>query len=289
MITTDQIASKIHIGKKIPFIYQGVGPSRSGTTIFLRIFANSNIQSWYQPIKTILRSEMKNDGFIFDLPSNLETVFLKETIGAGSEDECNYNALDVLIRAGVPLNKIKLILFLRNPISVLSSWITYVKEGLNPEQLAKNMIASYLTVYRIYEKACALKIDALPYVYEFTKYTNPEEVYRKVVNKLNLSITKTTFDWEEYEKSEKLGKIIYLKQESKYQPSGLHDKVKKSKKLIFYDRNLFEKRKLIDKKVQQILDSSDVFDIYEKMVSVGEKKFEIRVDKEDLKKSFQLY
>lgn len=122
-VTTDDVASYIQLPTKgqLPTIFLAVAPCRSGTTTQLRVFATAGMEAYYQPLKATLRCLMHNLFDKFIIPAR-EQIFIKETIGPYTETEARLNPLEVLLKAGYPPEKIRLIPEMREPLSTLASW-----------------------------------------------------------------------------------------------------------------------------------------------------------------------
>lgn len=82
---------------KIPKIILAIAPTRCGTKASLRVFAESDIASFNQPIKSILRHLLKGRDekkISWVIPSE-EIIYIKETIGPFNMEEVNLNPIEI--------------------------------------------------------------------------------------------------------------------------------------------------------------------------------------------------
>lgn len=276
-----QISKKISLKSDFPKIYLGVGPCRSGTTAFLQVFANAGVKSWYQPIKTMLRDSVKKKlNYDFELPST-DSIFIKETIGAGTKLECTLDPLRILIEAGVPKEKIEVIGFVRDPIAVQASWNKYVKEGLSYAQLADFLAISFQTLEKIMDEAEKIGIKVNPFIYESLRDNLPLRVHERFLKGLGLPDTSTTF-WNSLEHEKSIGRIIFIEQDHLYQSDGLHDKFKSSRRLKYFVRSVEEIKELVSPDLIKKHEQKGSFHIYDKFRLKAQKFLGLTIEKINL-------
>lgn len=115
-----------------------VCPCRSGSTIMLRAFGHAGVPAFFQPIKNALRWGLQGEWRPWEMPSDvdLQTVFVKETFGPYHPEETSFDPLSCLLDAGLPADRIILVVLLRDPAAVWSSWQTYWRGQTSPELFA---------------------------------------------------------------------------------------------------------------------------------------------------------
>ena len=123
-----------------------VSPCRSGSTVMLRIFGYSGFAAFFQPIKNALRWRYMGQERPWRAPETTGPVFVKETFGPFEDAETQFNPLRELIRAGVPADRLKLVVLLREPSLVWSSWRSLWGEDTRIELLAEAYHACLDTV-----------------------------------------------------------------------------------------------------------------------------------------------
>ena len=184
------IANHIELPDKefIPVLYLLVGPCRTGTSIYLQVFSNSNIDSFNNPIKHSLQKIMFGDGGTFKVQP-LSKLFFKESIGAITENESKLNPVEVLIEAKYPADKIKLIANIREPLSTFSSWIATYQDKQPRSNLLQNFLMAYNSIPRIIKTAEKHKIQTTSIVYEAFRDNTPKSVVRALMDRIDIEYT----------------------------------------------------------------------------------------------------
>lgn len=170
-----------------PTVIIAFGKCRVGSTALASVFAQSGIPSFYQPIKTIVRhllqgkTECPNE-----TPFGLQVpvVHIKETAGPYLQIECLFNPLEVLLNAGYPPCKIKLILLEREPSQSFSSWLTKWSDKIDRECLIQHFILSSMNLAHLQKCADENKIETVSYVYEYSK--SPEQSIPRLFEQLGI-------------------------------------------------------------------------------------------------------
>lgn len=156
LLSQPEILERIVVNpESCPEILLLVGPSRSGTSAFCQLFSQL-VSAYYQPVKSILR----NGGPNFSLDEGGK-IFIKETIGPWRTEECEFDPLALLLAAGVPREKIRLAVILRDPVDTFSSW----KDSFENTSLDKFFLA-YLNCFFLHSRSLRDGIVSTKFVFE---------------------------------------------------------------------------------------------------------------------------
>lgn len=157
----DEVVSHILLPKegKTPQILCWAGPGRCGSTALLLLMAGVEEinRGYYQPLKTIIRY----GGPDFQLYGDDGLVVTKEVFGPRVDQEY-YDPVRILLKAGVPLENIRIIMMLRDPIVSFASWYHFTGNDSNPERFAQ---AQQHTI-KLYQNYLEIGITVVPFVYE---------------------------------------------------------------------------------------------------------------------------
>ncbi len=121
----DAVVKNIHVGpaETLPDVVLSVSPCRSGTTVMLRVFGASGVQSHFQELKNVLRWGLQGRFRPWAMPQKPgKLLYLKETLGPFIRAEAEFNPLRVLIEAGCPPEKLNLLVIGRAPLETWASW-----------------------------------------------------------------------------------------------------------------------------------------------------------------------
>lgn len=181
----EYIASRVIVSKPCPNIILTVAPCRSGTTAHLRIFSQAGLPSYHQPLKFILRAQLEGEDIQYHIPNN-KSVFIKEAIGPYTDSESTFNPVEILLKAGVPSEKIHLIIMLREPLSTITGWIQAFSFKTERDILVQNAITAYHTVQKVRKEALLLGLRTTTLVYEAFRDHDPSIVLNKLFQELEL-------------------------------------------------------------------------------------------------------
>ena len=117
-LSAKEVSARIVVPPDPPILILIVGPCRSGSTALFYAFARC-FGGEAQPIKTILRKGAK--GFVF--PSKREFFVIKENFGPHHLEEACFDPIRLLLEAGYPSTRIKMIVSIREPQNCLDSWV----------------------------------------------------------------------------------------------------------------------------------------------------------------------
>lgn len=166
---------------QIPKTIGWSGPARSGTTALLFLLAsNPQIDRvYFQPQKTLMRLGRPS----VSLNAEDTLVCMKEVFYSTGKREV-YDPIEVLLRAGVPPEKITWIAMLRDPLQTFSSWENNAKEKLDPDTL--HFWQSHtISLWHKYKNS---KIKMIPFVYELLD-GKEEFVLKKLYAKIGLDVS----------------------------------------------------------------------------------------------------
>jgi len=263
-ISPKDLAKDIKFSGDIPDIYLGVAPCRSGTTAQLRVFAGAGIESWYQPIKALLRYRIEKIRSYFMIP-NIERIFLKETLGPYTEDESSIDPLEVLLETGIPPDRLAVIIYIREALVTVCSWIEQFSFNTDPDQLVNNAILAFTTVDQIVKKVDTLNIRNTTFDYRVLELNESRAVLEKFFSSLNLALPDEIFaDWSQLPKiGTPESNIFFADEPELYMSQDFHKKVNESSGLRYFPKGMSKIiASLSREQVQRLIDGG-VFEIYE--------------------------
>ncbi len=183
----------VKFSEELPELILLCGPCRSGTTALSNIFVQAGIESHMQPLKSIRRAKAIGEQIpIWELTGKNDVTHSKETFGEKEESEF-FNPVKILLDLAYPAEKLKVIVMLRDPAQILTSWERLYGESVKRENLAR---AFFLTdKVRTFCKSKNIKV--IPYVHEAIKYNNPRLVVSRLFQKLGLAFSNDLVNWQE--------------------------------------------------------------------------------------------
>ncbi len=234
-----------------------VSPCRSGSTALLRVFGYSGVESHFQPLKNVLRWQMQGEDYTWSVPNGPDLVFLKETLGPFTAEESRFNPLQVLLSAGYPPDRVRLLIFGREPIQTWSSWCAYWSRKTRIE----HYITAYHTADLVGKQARSLGIDTTCLVYEALRDHPMETVVRCLMGHLGIPYTPRAIGgWERLPGCGVPGSNIVLPYEPPlFITPKIHDQVKQSSRLEYVHRKIVSP---VTEHDQAMIAGSGLFDIY---------------------------
>ncbi len=193
-VSLEDIVRRVFVPQMTPDIFLLVGPCRSGTTAQAKVFRALGILSHHQPLKSVLRCLLQGQEETYTLPTE-PRLLMRETIGPYTLTESSFDPVAVLLRAGVPREKLHVILMIREPLSTLTSWQEFFLSKRDPEILASNFIHAYRTMQLIRQEAQASGLHVLHYVYETLRDHDPALVNEQLFSRLGMEISYRNIDW----------------------------------------------------------------------------------------------
>lgn len=99
-VSTEELLENMHFADidRLPTFILAVGPVRSATTVTLRVFGESGIPAYSQPIKSLFRQLAKGlpgKSCSWLIPA-ADHVYLKETLGIFNAEESSINSIHIL-------------------------------------------------------------------------------------------------------------------------------------------------------------------------------------------------
>lgn len=178
--------------KDMPLIIGWSGPARSGTTALLYLLASSPEvdRAYFQPQKTLMR--LGHPDFRFFAEDRV--VCMKEVFGGdGGDLSATHDPIDLLLRAGIPKEKIIWITTLREPVQAFSSFFR-CEPRMTPSIYTPSIYAMAqawsLELFHKYRG----KIKMIPFAYELAAH-NEAKVLAVLFEKLGLEFsTNLRFD-----------------------------------------------------------------------------------------------
>lgn len=264
--------------EKLPRLVLTVSPSRSGSTAMLRVFSALNIPSYYQPLKTILRSLMQGEEGGFTFPEEA-VLFIKEAIGPFTHSEASLDPLAILLEAGYPPHLIYVITQLREPLSTLTSWFEKYSPYREKDILFHNFLTAYQGVWNTRVKAQALGILTVPYVYEAQRDQDPAVALQQLCSQIGVSYADSAVNgWESDIQFNTPGSLIHYPAESAlFAVRNLHTVVKSSTQLGYTVKSPAAIDQQINLEQLNILIAAGIPKIYEQMRIAVERELQLQV------------
>jgi hypothetical protein len=143
--------------EKCPNIIYFAGPARSGTTAFgtLMSCVEGVDRSYFQPHKNIKRHGRQ----LIIYPGD-KLIVMKETFGPLHDEEL-FDPISMLLSAGIPKQKLCIVLTLRNPLLNFAS-LTKLSERIDPSFYVK-MQRHTINLYKKYK---GLHLNVIPFSYD---------------------------------------------------------------------------------------------------------------------------
>jgi hypothetical protein len=186
---------------EFPTLHCAAGRCRVGSTALANMFGVAGLPSYQQPVKAVLRQRLHGQAGVALIPPSAAEhadVFSKETVGPYVLAECLINPLQMLIEAGYPPDRLKLIVLDREPARSLASWLAIFLQRMPETLLVRNHILAALNIRRVENYAMRLGVPVTHYVHEASK--EPIESARALFDRLGLSSRFTAAavtDWKE--------------------------------------------------------------------------------------------
>ena len=168
------------------------GAGRSGSTGLWALMASQpDVKAaFYQPWKTLLRHGLKYGSFA-----------IPEADGPFNKSE-ELDPVDLLVQAGYPLEKIKLIPLFRDPLDTFKSNLKF-SGGIASEILISNM----LFTWELYEKYNG-KIPVIPLAYDLCDF-GADVVMGKLFDKLEIPLQSLKFNQTAFRPLDQGGKVSF--------------------------------------------------------------------------------
>lgn len=275
---SQSIAKNISLQGQNTKIVLLVGTARSGTTAFLRVFSEEGIESWFQPIKHIIRGKDHNNKDYALQISDVPYIMIKETLGGMTEEEIWYNPIEILLEAGVAKTNIHLITVMREPIPVACSLIrnrtidlirsrTIDRSSFDAKAHLISFVEQYARGYegitRLIAYANEYEIEHTPFVYELLRDQDPEVIRKRLLDRVGVTHTKAKMNWSNLppiETSTKLSK--FTSQWGTNDGSNLFITLNRSNGLTYFDEPADELTKYVTDSELSALRRSGAFDIH---------------------------
>lgn len=277
-VSSDAIASKIKVPKSrnIPTVFLVMGPCRTGTTVHLKIFSNSGLHSFNNPVKNALQREMFSQDGQFEIPPEEISILIKESIGSLTLPESSYNPVEVLLKAGFPPDKIHLIANFREPLSTFASWIKNYGEKTNPAILLPNFIRSYQNAHKIVGGVKRSGINVTALVYEALRDNTPDEVIKNLFHRLGIDFTeKSVRGWDNHGAE---GSRIHYGQRPDVFKSSVNDTVNQHSELKFFPTPMSQLLEKIEKNQADFIEREGLGVIYDEMRQQAENDLKLTVN-----------
>ena len=279
-ITDEAIAAHVHFKNPSPNIVIGAGPCRSGTTFYVQVFAQSGFQVWRQPLKSILR--MKEHG---DAPhlriSNSDFVFVKETLGP-STNGASFNPVRVLLKSGVPAERLHFLVITRDPYATVTSWVEQFSHFTSRENLVDTCLFSYEATERIRQFAKSVGVRTTTLVYDAWRDNAPATVIRKLFARIGYPPSEAVFSgWEPLSKVEAEGNNIYSLPQPEFYDRNLlsyYEKVNQSTRITYYPKPLEIIQKYLSPALIEQISQSRAIQIHNEFIRATELDLGIRIE-----------
>jgi hypothetical protein len=210
-----------------PTLYFAWGKCRVGSTALTNLFGMAGMPSYYQPVKVTLRDALTGrplTPWMIPSASDQPHIFSKETAGPFVLAEALFIALQPLIEAGYPPDKLHVIMLDRDPASCLASWFDKLSSRAPQGTLLRNYIVAALNARRVESYARQHGLPITHYVYELCK--EAVSSVRILFDRLGLEDRFTedsVTDWRETgELHSEKSRIIFPDEPAFYTTAGIH-------------------------------------------------------------------
>ncbi|MEN8130107.1 MAG: sulfotransferase family protein [Pseudomonadota bacterium] len=237
-----------------------VSPCRSGSTVMLRVFGASDIVSHFQVLKNTLRWRMQGEIRPWQIPHGHDKVIvLKETLGPFTDEECRFNPLQLLLQAGYPADRLKIVILSRDPFQTWASWQRWWGKKTNPELFIK----TYLCVEELRKQADLAGINLTCLCYDIFRDHYAGEVLGKLFYRLGLVWSSRVLEgWNNLPSFGDPGSNIVLPEEPfRFVTSEIHDHVIKSDYFRYTPRDIH--RESLDSCILKKFDQNGLANLYD--------------------------
>lgn len=191
---SDFVAQNIKLPEnliEIPRILGWSGPARSGTTALLYLLAGHPEVGhvYFQPQKTLMRL----GGPPMVLRSSDKLVCMKETFLSWNMVDDLDDPIDVLLKAGVPPEKITWIFMLRDPKQSFASW-GMLSSHVQPDPAIYALWQTH--TINLWNKYKNSKVKAIPFVYELLR-NQEEAAVKHLLTKVGLDYASLKLDFDQ--------------------------------------------------------------------------------------------
>jgi hypothetical protein len=193
-VSLEDLVQRVALPSVVPEIFLLVGPCRSGTTAQAKVFRAAGIPAHHQPLKSVLRCLLQGQEESYSIPQ-VKQLLLRETLGPYTLAEAAFNPLELLLQAGVPRAKLRVIMMVREPLSTLTSWKDTFSLKRDGEILLHNCIEAYRTMQRIQQQALSAGLVVLHYTYEALRDADAAPLSETLFARLGLQLVYRELDW----------------------------------------------------------------------------------------------
>jgi hypothetical protein len=156
----------------LPVFICSWGKCRTGSTALTNLFGIAGIPSYYQPVKTTARHRFLGDDpppWVPPPASEHPLIHAKEMAGPYLPVETIFNPLQMLLEAGYPASRLRLVVLDREPLASLASWFAKFGAKRPRATLLEHFVLSSLQARRMKSWAKANGVPFTHYVYELTQ------------------------------------------------------------------------------------------------------------------------
>ncbi|MBR1272178.1 hypothetical protein JQ629_32355 [Bradyrhizobium sp. AUGA SZCCT0222] len=246
-----------------PNVIVGVGPSRSGTTLFARMFAELGIRTYYQPLKAILRNRIHGSRVSLPLAGK-GPVFIKETLGAYTTNEASFNPIDILTLADVPTSQLSLLTIVRNPYTTAASIVENFSWFAEREDLIDIMLLCFKSIESIRQRAAERNINAISFVHEAWRDNDPPLVVGQLSKRLAIPFDPHKLSgWRSVTSLKgNIQNMHWLDEPDAYYKVDFFKRIKSSSGINYYGESDDRIAEVLTNEQIQKIRASHVFDLY---------------------------
>jgi len=193
-ISLEDIVQRVALPAVVPEIFLLVGPCRSGTTAQAKVFRAAGILAHHQPLKSVLRCLLQGQEGSYSIP-RVSQLVIRETLGPYTLTEASFDPLSLLLQAGVPPERVRVIVMAREPLSTLTSWKETFGARRDGEILLRTCIEAYRSIQHIGERALSAGSAVLHYTYEALRDADAASLSETLFARLGLHLVYRELDW----------------------------------------------------------------------------------------------
>ncbi len=228
-VSLDELADNSHI-------ILSISPCRSGSTAMMRAFGAMGIDSYLQPLKNLLRwHSLEVRRHWHPHGGTTRPIYIKETLGPFSQAEVQFNPLDLLLAAGIPVKKLSLLVIGRLPLETWASWQHWWPERTNVELLIK----AYQQTEKIRQQAQLLGVETSTLIYDAFRDYPSDILIQRLCYRLNINYySKAVEGWQQLPRfGEKQSNIFIPQMPEAFATRHIRHRVEEATGLIYYSRS----------------------------------------------------
>lgn len=216
-------------------IILSISPCRSGSTAMLRAFGALGIESHLQPLKNLLRWRSLGIEHHWHPHGGASgPIYIKETLGPFTETEAMFNPLSLLLAAGVPAERLTLLVMGRSPLETWASWLHWWTERTDIQLF----IDAYHQTETIHRQAQQLGMATTTLVYEAFRDNAAATVMQRLCQRLGIPYNAVAVDgWQNLSRlGEQDSNVSIPQMPEAFKTRHIRQRVEEGSRLSYFSR-----------------------------------------------------